>query len=280
MMAAKRMALVPADMLGQIREAPLLTHMSQIDKEMNNIVQNNEMSTDMKFKMYQDALRKYHVLTHERDNQTHIAEQQPPLAAAAAAQPGAAAARSAAAARTPGAKRVPTDALLRDLPKQKKKNAKLLMEGLERMPELSLSDKNEIRINGDTIENSNIYDLVSDLTRDRKHNVPPPRGHQQLMTLIRQHNLPMLAIGNQQRRNALYTPPSPGVVARRGRRLPSEEEEEEEEEAEREWSTPARPPKTPRRRGRLVAGSSASSPSPALKGFRGHGGGITKWQHL
>ena len=81
------MALVPADMLGQIREAPLLTHMSQIDKEMNNIVQNNEMSTDMKFKMYQDALRKYHVLTHERDNETHIAEQQPPPLAAAA-QPG------------------------------------------------------------------------------------------------------------------------------------------------------------------------------------------------
>ena len=173
------MTLVPADMLGQIREMPLITHMSNLDLEMDKILQDKQLPMEQKFRQYQTALYRYQVSQHERDK-PKIKEQLPVVES----------------------KRFPKEQLLADVPRQKQRNARLLVEFIENIPELSLTDKNEIRINNETIPNSNIIDLMADLTRDRREG-PPPRGFQEFSALLHEHNVPLEAIGNRKRRETM-----------------------------------------------------------------------------
>jgi hypothetical protein len=184
---AKRMALVPADMMGHIKEAPMLTQITALDREMGSILNNKGLSTDMKFRQYQDALQRYQMLLHERDKP---AVPPPPI----------------------DNQKLPKELLLRDVPNQKKKKAKLLFDFIENIPELSVTRRNEIQINGETIENSNIVDIFADLTLDRQR-VAPLRGFREFVTLLQRHNVPLEAIGNRRRREALLTPAPPSAAS-------------------------------------------------------------------
>ncbi len=168
---AKKMALVPADMLGQIKEAPLLTQISNLDRGMGSILQNKQLSTDAKFHQYQDALQRFQMLQHERDRPASV----------------------------PKETKLPKELLL-DVPAQKKKKARILFDFIENIPELDVNRRNEVIISGETIENSNIVDLFAALTLDRQEQ---PRGFQEFSALLRRNNVPMEAIGNRQRLNIL-----------------------------------------------------------------------------
>ena len=201
---ARKMALIPAEMLGQMKETPLIMQMSALDQDMGQILQNKQLSTDMKFLKYQDALQRYHIMVNDRDKPVHQVQAPPEQATA---------------------RKIPRELLLRSIPQQKLRNAKLLADFIETIPELSVSERNEIQINGATIENSNIIDLFSDLTRDRRGG-PIPRGHDRFVALLHDHNVPLEAIGNQRRRETFNTPVSstantPTSNNRRRHRQPS-----------------------------------------------------------
>ena len=205
------MTLIPSDMLGQMKETPLIVHMSMLDSEMDKILKDNQLPMDQKFRQYQTALYRYHISQQERDKSAL------PLVT------------------EPTHKRFPKDQLLADIPQQKRRNAKLLVEFIENIPELSLSDKNEIQINGETVLNSNIVDLFADLTRDRRDG-PTPRGYDELMTLLNRHNIPLEAIGNRQRRDRMMPEEVRTPEKRRRRRQSSLDYEEPPPTTERKSS--------------------------------------------
>ena len=199
---AKRMTLIPADMLGQMQQMPVLSHLSALDTDMNRILLDKHLSTDVKFKHYQDALQRYQMGM----------QPPPPLPA----QP----VETAAVATT---KLFPKQQLLVNIPKQKQRSAKMLAEFIENIPELSLTAKNEIRINNETIPNSNIVDLFGDLTRDRQVG-PLPHGYQQFTELLNEYNVPLEAIGNRKRRDSIAQRRDEGTPLLLGRRLSDSEE--------------------------------------------------------
>ena len=178
---AKRMTLIPADMLGQMQQMPVLSHLSALDTDMNRILLDKHLSTDVKFKHYQDALQRY-----------HMGLQPPPLPQQPATQP----VETESVAAAP--KLFPKQQLLVNIPKQKQRSAKMLAEFIENIPELSFTAKNEIRINNETIPNSNIVDLFGDLSRDRQVG-PLPYGYRQFTELLNEYNVPLEAIGNRKR---------------------------------------------------------------------------------
>ena len=181
---AKRMALVPFEMagadyyqrMGQVQEAPLLSKLAGLDQEMGNILRDSNMSNDLKFRKYQDTLRRYQHFTDVRDEKPR---QQLPVTDTT----------------------LPSQQIVQNMPKPKQRNARVLLDFMDSIPELSVNDRNEIVIDGNVIRHSNFHDLVSDLTRDKKG--PQPTGFDELAHLLKEHNVPMDAIGSVHRKNAL-----------------------------------------------------------------------------
>lgn len=166
------------DFVAQTKEAPLLNQLSTLDKEMETVLKDSG-STDLKFRKYQDALRRYQHLTNVRDEGKIAAPQRivedeilPSL---------------------------PAQQIIRNMPNQKQRSAKILLDFLATLPELAISDNNEIIIDGNSVKNSNIHDLVADLTRDKLGD--PPRGFNEFFKLLKRRNVPMEAIGSQRRKN-------------------------------------------------------------------------------
>ena len=176
------MTLIPADMLGQMQEMATLSHMSALDSDVNRILQDKYLSTDVKFKHYQDALQRYQMGSQPRA--------MPPLPPPAATHP------------VEAVNNFPKQQLLANIPKQKQRSAKMLADFIENIPDLSLTAKNELRINNETIPNSNIVDLFGDLTRDHQAD-PVPRGYEQFTELLNAYNVPLEAIGNRKRRESI-----------------------------------------------------------------------------
>ncbi len=178
---AKKMALVPLDLVSHTEDAPLLNQLASLDNEMKSILLENT-GNDLKLRKYQDALRKYQQLTESRTAKKDPPPQPPPVTEPEV--------REAA---------LPREQIIRNMPAQKQRSAKILLDFMGTIPELEVSNQNEIIINGNTVRHSNIHDLVSDLTRDKKG--APPRGHPELARLLKAHNVPLEAIGSQHRKN-------------------------------------------------------------------------------
>lgn len=191
------MSLVPTDMLGHMQATPILTQLSTLDNDMSAILKNKDLPTDAKFRQYQGALQRYQMLVRKRDKVPRVEKK----------------------------KSLPKDQLL-DMPNYRKGKANILYQFIENIPELTVNERNEIQINGKTIQNSNIVDIFAALTLDRKMETPP-RGFQEFFELLRRHNVPLEAIGNQRWRNELTsssssttsdrnTSSSPFTTSRRG----------------------------------------------------------------
>ena len=204
---AKRMALVPLEMagtdyyqrMGQVQEAPLLNKLAGLDAEMGNILRDASMSDDLKFKKYQDALRRYQHFSDVRDERPKQQQLPDPIQSSASQQ------------------------IIGNMPRPKQRSARILLDFMDRIPELSVNARNEIAINDNVIKHSNVHDLVSDLTRDKKG--PKPIGYKELAQLLKDHNIPMDAIGSSFRKNAFrqdeIIEPLPSVRPSISKHMPS-----------------------------------------------------------
>jgi hypothetical protein len=79
-----------------------------------------------------------------------------------------------------------------------KKKAERLLHHLKQNPELSWNDRGEISVQGQTIKNSNLIDLVNDVLRQRK-NIPQPTGWENFAAALSQTNVPQDLIGHPDR---------------------------------------------------------------------------------
>jgi len=96
--------------------------------------------------------------------------------------------------------------LISGIPKNKRQKAKSLIDFINDHSILGANEKGELIINGKTIKNSHIVDVVQDFVRDRNKQgaVLPPAGVQQFAAALRAHNIPKEYIGNNIRKRLLF----------------------------------------------------------------------------
>ena len=73
-----------------------------------------------------------------------------------------------------------------------------LAETLADLPEVNWDDKLQLIVDGKTVENSNIVDLLSDLGRKKKTS-KPPKGMNELLTVFKERNIAKSLIPNEAR---------------------------------------------------------------------------------
>ena len=73
-----------------------------------------------------------------------------------------------------------------------------LAETLANLPEVNWDDKLQLIVDGKTVENSNVVDLLSDLGRKKKTS-KPPEGMNELLTVLKERNIAKSLIPNEAR---------------------------------------------------------------------------------
>ncbi len=211
----KKMALVPADLALQFQQhtpgAPTINQLSDLDTEMKTILDDGSMSTALKYKRYYNTLHRYEALkenTEQEPTPVTIHERPPPKVA-----------------RESGYAPIDETEILETLPITQRRGARLLMKYIQRNPDLDWNGAREMVYKGTRVPNSNIFDLVSDMSRNRR-NVTPPPGWEQFTAALMGANVPQNAVGNKRRweyisrrynGDASATPPAAATTPRRRR---------------------------------------------------------------
>jgi len=178
-MSIKKMILVPADMFGQFQQptnsSPLVSQISNLDDEMKMVLNDINLSADVKHKLYNQLLQKYANLKKEQNKpiQVEIKESIAPTKK----------------------NEYILEKIRKRLPKSKLEVGKRLMKVIENSDRLNWNDKNELVVDGKTFPNSNIESLYSYAARDVRRE--PPRGWDTFAKWIVDENVPRSAIGNR-----------------------------------------------------------------------------------
>ena len=176
MAEGRKMALIPLDMLQQIKQPNLMPikNPSQ-DKliktmdEMKNILDNDSIPKDIKSSRFNNQLKDFSVFVDK-----FIPQSVPPAPAPI------------------------QENVFRSLPKTFQEHAHVLMKELENFPDIINWDTNkEVTIQGQKLKGSNIIDLIGDVLRNRK-TLPPIHSSTFLKTMA-DLNIPEEFIKNKNR---------------------------------------------------------------------------------
>ncbi len=183
----RKMALVPADMAAQfslqqhLPGVPTLNQLSSLDQQMKDILEDKNMSADMKYKQYFNTLHRYDALQEN-------AEEKPIPVAVREEKPQ----------QNRNELPVSENELLENVPATQRHGTRLLIKYLKDNPNITWNKDNEMVYKGERIPRSNIYDLVVDISRNRR-NQKPAVGWHELAEALSEQNIPETAIGNKQR---------------------------------------------------------------------------------
>jgi hypothetical protein len=150
---------------------------------MKSILEDSTIVPEMKLQQYYNTLRRYETLQEDTAHvPVPVTVKEPKKAPSVEPKP------------LP----VPENEVLETVPKTQRQNAKLLLKYIKENPEISWNDQKELVYRGNRIPGSNIFDLISDTTRNRKHQIPAV-GWQEFTEALMTQNIPQGAIGNKQR---------------------------------------------------------------------------------
>ena len=154
------MALVPYDTMNNINNLssihlqkqenkdPNLLAMSRLDQEMMEILNNSSLSTEKKLALYQQMFHRYGAIDRQNDlEQIELKKRQDN--------------------QINGNTNKSHQNVLRYIPKAKQNKAKILIDRTEANPLFDWSDKQELIIGGETVKNTNLIDLISDVIKDK-----------------------------------------------------------------------------------------------------------------
>jgi hypothetical protein len=249
----KNMVLIPQDVLRSIQAKqdiatePQVTRLQDLDAELKAILSSNA-DPDSKFKLYQQTLQRY-LFLKEKQRQPLQVE----LASAAGATVGAQ--NNDLQAEIPRQEQLPTTprrgirSVITSVPPKGRAAARMLVEHLEDNPDITWNNLGELIIGGERILDSNVLDMIKDLSCARK-GLEPSEAHVEFVRALRRTNVPHNAIGNKHLFEAAAAPASP--IA----------------------STPGGSSQR-----QIVAGGSTSpnSPSPSARSHKGHGLAFGRW---
>lgn len=182
---AKRMVLVPEDVLGRyeqrqrIETSPVTAGMMQQDTAMSGILQSTDLTDAEKQKLYNAGMENYLSLRRQKD------EQVPTVKIAQGTEQG----------------KVPLADLdvIAHLPARQRPKAAVLLKRLRARPDvISWDEDGKVKVDGKEIVDSNISDLVSDAVRARKNF--NPTGAREFFRGLSKINVPKDIAGNAGRR--------------------------------------------------------------------------------
>ena len=193
----KRMVLVPEDAVNRYEQrqrletSPIMSNMMQEDTQMSNVPQRDGMSDDQKQKLFNAELERYLELRQQKDS--HIPnvrvvkdEKEQPLPEPAMSNAD----------------------VVESMPRYIRQRAMSLLNRIKTRPEVITWDKTgQVKIEGETIPNSNISDLVSDAMRSRKDF--NSTGAKEFFQALSKLNVPKDLVRNQNRWKQLDD--TPGV---------------------------------------------------------------------
>ena len=140
--------------------------MDTLDKKMQTILEREDLSADKRLKLY---------LNVYDDNRP----------------------RPVAVASEPVKQDLFDDEILKSVPKTMKAKVQFLLKKMKRSPDISLNEKGELKYKGETVQGSNVVDLVNDVLRKRKYF--NPQGWETFGEALREANVPQDLIGHEDR---------------------------------------------------------------------------------
>jgi len=178
------MIIVPHEIVAE--NESVAKYMSDLDKEMLTIANDNSIPIDAKVIQYNQILRRHQTARHKNEKPFKLEVQ------------------SEAAKAIKEEKRVEktdTNSLLQTImhtvPVKFHKQANLLFDYAQGIPGLKWSDKGEMIVDGNKIVGTNIVDLINDLSRNRSSD--PPTGVDLLIKKLYDQNVPKELILDKKR---------------------------------------------------------------------------------
>lgn len=174
-MHANKMILVPHEIMG---DETSQKYISALDQGMLSILNDKTIPMDAKIIHYNQVLRRYQTTKQDIEKPFQLEIKEPEIK------------------EKPIIIEQPNDQeILGMVPKQWRNKASTLLAYVRKNPHIKWSDKNEMIIDGNKIVNSNIIDLINDLSRNRKSQ--PAVGADILMKKLLEDNIPRESIVNK-----------------------------------------------------------------------------------
>lgn len=171
------MILVPQDFFAKVNQVQAPKPSSNLDSEMESLLNDNNMDEKEKWMKYQQVLQRYlHFKEQDRQPLRLSLESDIP---------------------EPPLKPELHQEIITAVPKLFRKKAELLINRLNTSNNITWNSVGEVSIKGERLVGSNITDLVSDMVRARK--TSNPTGWQKFTDLVKELNVPREFIGNPRR---------------------------------------------------------------------------------
>ena len=195
---ARKLMLVEPRMLETLQRNPLrdplAASLTGLDREMQEIIEREDLDESTKVRTYQQLLQRY--LTKKEQykerplGKVEIKEtlQTPTV-------------------QMPTSTTVPPDIrpvqkveerLLKSVPNVFKRKAEMLLDHLKNDTDIGWTENGEIKVGDRVVKGSNLIDLTNDVLRNRLTS-QEPSGWKEFSTALRQSNVPRELIGNRKR---------------------------------------------------------------------------------
>ena len=143
--------------------------MDTLDKKMQTILEREDLSEDERLKLYDQSFTRYlNVYDDYRPRPVAVAPESVK-------------------------QDMVDDEILETVPKTMK--AQLLLKKMKSSPNISWNEKGELKYKGETVQGSNVVDLVNDVLR--KRNYFNPQGWETFGEALRETNVPQDLIGHE-----------------------------------------------------------------------------------
>lgn len=176
---ARKYSLVPQDLLAQTKHIVTQEHLSELDRDMNSILQNKTLSDAEKVRLYYNILQKK--LNMENNNQPWIKDNiETPSDEMT----------------KPAENSVQMESLIfNSVPKNYKRHAENLISIIKSRPEtIKFDEQGRVSIRNQLIENSNIIDLINSIaTPNRRHVI----GQDRFLSALDDLNIPRTFLKNR-----------------------------------------------------------------------------------
>ncbi len=147
--------------------------MDTLDKKMQTILEREDLSADERLKLYDQSFTRY----------LNVYDDYRPRPVAVAPEP--------------VKQDLIDNEILESVPKTMKAKVQLLLKKMKSSPDISWNEKGELKYKGETVQGSNVVDLVNDVLRKRKYF--NPQGWETFGEALREANVPQDLIGHEDR---------------------------------------------------------------------------------
>ena len=147
--------------------------MDTLDKKMQTILEREDLSEVERLKLYDQSLTPY----------LNVYDDYRPRPVAVAPEP--------------VKQDLIDNEILESVPKTMKAKVQLLLKKMKSSPDISWNEKEELKYKGETVQESNVVELVNDVLSKRKYF--NPQGWETFGEALREANVPQYLIGHEDR---------------------------------------------------------------------------------